>query len=79
MSFADWGPPPDSATGPVLLIEQDGSRDLDRHFRGCRTAARVGEGGVDKVDNQEWNASVMLCSPPTERWSRLWPALRRFY
>ncbi|MFF0743664.1 glycosyltransferase family 39 protein [Streptomyces sp. NPDC004111] len=78
MSFADWGPPPDSATGRVLLLRQRGSGGgTGRYFRGCRQVGRVDNG--EHLDNEEQGAAVLLCSGTTEPWSRLWPRLRHFY
>ncbi|HEU4946295.1 MAG TPA: glycosyltransferase family 39 protein [Kribbella sp.] len=77
MSFADWGAPPDSQDGPVLLVEQERSERYESHFSSCR---QVGE--VDNrhgVDNEEQGAAIVLCSGPAKSWSALWPELRRFY
>jgi hypothetical protein len=70
----------------VLLIHQDGEAGLERYFRGCQVVARVdngrnvGNGGNgNKVDNEEQNAPVVLCSAAAQPWSRLWPGLRGFY
>ncbi|MCP3804649.1 glycosyltransferase family 39 protein [Allokutzneria sp. A3M-2-11 16] len=75
MSFADWGPPPDDMTGPVLLIgftpiPQDG-------FTGCREMAPH-DNGID-LDNREQGTQIALCEATTTAWSELWPTLRRFY
>jgi 4-amino-4-deoxy-L-arabinose transferase-like glycosyltransferase len=75
MSDADWGPPPDSATGPVVLVYQDGAQGIDRFFTGCRTGSRVDTG----TDNQERGAHVDLCSGTTGPWSAIWPRLRHYY
>lgn len=77
MSFADWGPPPDSADGPVLLVYQDGGSALERYFTECREVGRVDN--QQDVDNEEQNAVIALCSGTVEPWSTLWPDLRRFY
>ncbi|WP_431965380.1 glycosyltransferase family 39 protein [Actinacidiphila sp. bgisy160] len=77
MSFADWGPPPDSATGPVLLVRQEGADGLERYFADCR---RVG--GVDNghhVANEEQDAAIVLCAAPNAPWSQLWSWLRHYY
>ncbi|GAA4497624.1 glycosyltransferase family 39 protein [Actinoallomurus oryzae] len=75
MSDADWGPPPDSATGPVVLVYQDGDEDVDRFFTGCRTRSRVATG----TDNEERGAHVDVCSGTTGPWSAMWPRLRHYY
>lgn len=77
MSYADWGPPPDSADGPVLVVRQDGEDGIERYFTGCRDVARVDNG--HGVDNEEQHAVVALCTRTTEPWSRLWPSLRHYY
>ncbi|GLZ78143.1 hypothetical protein Afil01_29500 [Actinorhabdospora filicis] len=77
MSYADWGPPPDTATGPVLLVRQRDSRPTTGYFTDCRVVATV-ENGQD-VDNEEQHATIELCSGPVEPWSTLWPRLRRLY
>ncbi|WP_151475320.1 glycosyltransferase family 39 protein [Streptomyces albicerus] len=77
MSYADWGPPPDSADGPVLLVRQEDADGIERYFTGCRRVARVDNG--HGVENEEQGAAVVLCSGTTEPWSRLWPSLRHYY
>ncbi|MGI5192551.1 glycosyltransferase family 39 protein [Streptomyces sp. CA-288835] len=77
MSYADWGPPPDSADGPVLLVRQEDARDIKRYFTGCRQVARVDNG--HGVENEEQDAAIVLCSGTTQPWSRLWPSLRHYY
>ncbi|WP_308286431.1 glycosyltransferase family 39 protein [Streptomyces griseorubiginosus] len=77
MSYADWGRPPDSADGPVLLVRQRDATDIERHFTGCREVARVDNG--HDVDNEEQGASIDLCSGTAQPWSKLWPQLRRYY
>jgi 4-amino-4-deoxy-L-arabinose transferase-like glycosyltransferase len=77
MSYADWGPPPDSADGPVLLVRQDGIRAIERFFTGCHQVATV-DNGAD-VENEEQNAAVMLCSGKVAPWSTIWPTMRHFY
>lgn len=75
MSFADWGGPPDSNTGPVLLVELERTPSFEAHFRNCSQV-----GTVDNlVSNDEDGAAVVLCDAPAESWSTLWPQLRRYY
>lgn len=77
MSLYDWGPPPDTYDGPVLLVEQaDGRHRLERPFTGCRTVGRIDNG--HGVTNQEQHAAVVLCEGPHQRWSVLWPSLRQY-
>ncbi|MDJ0462796.1 hypothetical protein [Streptomyces sp. H27-C3] len=77
MSFADWGPPPDTADGPVLLVHQDGPTGFRRHFTGCREVGRVDN--RHGVEYEEQHAAIVLCSGTSAPWSALWPALRRLY
>lgn len=74
MGFADWGPPPDTSRGPVLLLHQAGHQTVERYFTDCRAVARV-DNGLGVAD-QEQHAPVLLCSSTTAPWSELWPKLR---
>jgi 4-amino-4-deoxy-L-arabinose transferase-like glycosyltransferase len=74
MSYADWGPPADELTGPVVLV---GASPEQKVFPGCRVVA-VQDNGIG-LDNDEQGTEVALCSGATMPWSRLWPSLRRFY
>lgn len=75
MSYADWGPPPDWADGPVLLVVQQGDAEPSA-FTGCREVRRVDNG--EGVNNEEQGARILLCDRHA-RWAKLWPALRRYY
>ncbi|GAA1979841.1 glycosyltransferase family 39 protein [Kitasatospora viridis] len=77
MSFADWGPPPDGADGPVLVVEPAGPSGLTRAFTGCRQVA-VADNGVG-VATDDQDAAVLLCTGTVEPWSKLWPHLRHYY
>ena len=68
MSYGDWGPPPDSEGGPVVVVGR-------RHpvFTGCRVA--VVHRAV--IENEEDGTEVAVCDPVV--WSRVWPQLRRYY
>jgi hypothetical protein len=68
MSYWDWGPPPDSADGNVVVV---GARAA--LFRGCRVV--VVNHAI--VENDEDGTEIALCDPVV--WSQAWPALRRFY
>jgi 4-amino-4-deoxy-L-arabinose transferase-like glycosyltransferase len=75
MSFADWDRPPDSNTGPVLLVEIERTPSFETYFRDCSQV-----GTIDNiVSNDEDGTALVLCSAPTEPWSTLWPKLRRYY
>ncbi|MFE2872854.1 ArnT family glycosyltransferase [Embleya sp. NPDC059259] len=77
MSFADWGPPPDRADGPVVVVREGEVTRRYRDFVGCRLVTRVDNGMG--VDNEEQHAVVELCAGTAKPWSRLWPELRHFY
>lgn len=77
MSLADWGPPPDTSDGPVLLLHPDGYAAVERYFTGCRVVARADNG--HGVPNEEQHTPVLLCSGTTRPWSALWPELRYYY
>jgi hypothetical protein len=72
MSYADWGPPPDRMTGPVLLV----GRGLmpRRALTGCQVVA-VHDNGLG-LDNDEQDTPILLCAGPSAPWSRIWPTLR---
>ncbi|MGQ0837269.1 ArnT family glycosyltransferase [Actinokineospora sp.] len=74
MSYADWGPPPDTMTGPVLLV---GRFRADVPFTDCQAVARI-DNGVG-LDNDEQGTPVALCAQPRAPWSSLWPGLRHYY
>jgi 4-amino-4-deoxy-L-arabinose transferase-like glycosyltransferase len=71
MSYADWGPPPDTADGPVIVVGEAAAR-----FTGC-TPLAVNH-TTDGVDNDEDDVVVYRCALPAP-WSQLWPALRHGY
>ena len=75
MSFADWERPPDSNTGPVLLVEQERTPTYEAHFRDCEQVATID----NIVSNDEDGTALVLCDSPGAPWSTLWPDLRRYY
>ncbi|TCO18051.1 4-amino-4-deoxy-L-arabinose transferase-like glycosyltransferase [Kribbella steppae] len=75
MSFADWDRPPDTQTGPVLLVEIERSPAFEAQFRGCEQVATID----NIVSNDEDGAALVRCDSPAEPWSTLWPKLRRYY
>jgi hypothetical protein len=76
MSYWEWGPPPDSADGPVLLVVQQRAAE-PAAFTDCRQVSRVDN--RHHVDNEEQGARILLCSGTAVRWAELWPTLRRYY
>ncbi len=77
MSYADWGPPPDAADGPVLVVRYPGNRSIGQHFTECRPVATVDNGYG--LDNDEQGTVIDRCAGPRTVWSSLWPALRHYY
>jgi 4-amino-4-deoxy-L-arabinose transferase-like glycosyltransferase len=71
MSYADWGPPPESADGPVLVVGEAAAR-----FSGCAPVAT--HRSPDGVDNDEDGTVVSRCAPPPS-WAAAWPSLRHGY
>jgi 4-amino-4-deoxy-L-arabinose transferase-like glycosyltransferase len=73
MSFADWGAPPDTATGPVVLVHPAPGR-VTGLLTGCETVTVVGD---ELPMNNELSENVIqLCDGPARPWSELWPRLR---
>jgi hypothetical protein len=76
MSYADWGRPPDSADGPVLLVRFPYNQGIREHFTGCREVARFHN--PYGLDNDEQGVLIERCRT-AEPWSTLWPQLRHYY
>jgi hypothetical protein len=68
MSYADWGPPPDSTDANVVVIGRP-----PPVFTGCRVI--VTHHAV--IANDEDGTEISLCDPVN--WSQVWPDLRHFY
>jgi hypothetical protein len=68
MSYADWGPPPDSTDANVVVIGRP-----PPVFTGCRVI--VTHRAV--IANDEDGTEISLCDPVN--WSQVWPDLRHFY
>ncbi|MEV7551552.1 glycosyltransferase family 39 protein [Amycolatopsis sp. NPDC089917] len=76
MSYADWGPPPDTMTGPVLYVGTLRPAVLAA-FGDCQRVA-VNDNSFG-LPNDEQGTEISLCSQGHEPWSRIWPRLRTFY
>lgn len=74
MSYWDWGPPPDSMTGPVVLV---GGVDNSSLLTGCRVVG-THDNGIG-LENDEQGTRISLCAGTSAPWSGVWPELRRFY
>ncbi|MFC3453697.1 hypothetical protein [Amycolatopsis speibonae] len=73
MSYADWGPPPDSAAGPVVVV----GPYLPSWFTGCREVT-VHDNGLG-VENEEQGVKISLCTGTSRPWSSLCGELRHYY
>jgi 4-amino-4-deoxy-L-arabinose transferase-like glycosyltransferase len=68
--FGDWGPPPQSMVGPVVVIAEGARPDGD--FDGCDAGHKV----TGPVSNEERDyASIYLCQGPRGGWAARWPQL----
>jgi len=70
-----WGPPPDTATGPVVLVGRLDEDVLRSRWCGSLTLVTRFDNGVD-LDNEEQGVPIRICREPTTSWSHLWPQLR---
>jgi Dolichyl-phosphate-mannose-protein mannosyltransferase len=68
MSYWDWGPPPDSQNGHVVVV---GNRTPV--FTGCQVVAVHHA----VVGNEEDGTEIAVCDPVV--WSQVWPSARRYY
>jgi 4-amino-4-deoxy-L-arabinose transferase-like glycosyltransferase len=71
MSYADWGPPPESATGPLIVVG-----GVAEAFPDCYPLAV--HRAPDGVQNDEDGTVISRCPAPGS-WAEVWPALRRGY
>ncbi|NUR24700.1 MAG: hypothetical protein HOV83_02415 [Catenulispora sp.] len=76
MSYGDWGPPPDSAGGPVLIVHYPANTRLASQFLDCVPLAVVDDGYA--LSNDEQGTVVQKCAGPIGSWSSRWPALRTY-
>jgi Dolichyl-phosphate-mannose-protein mannosyltransferase len=66
-----WGPPPDAADGPLILV---GDVPAGAFGCGALTLAATHDNGLD-LDNEEQGAPVRVCRAKSGSWSQLWPRL----
>jgi len=72
MSYADWGPPPET-TGPVVVV----GPYRPEWFRECREVA-AHDNGLG-VENEEQGVKISLCAGTSRPWSAMWGELRHYY
>lgn len=75
MSFWTWSRPPDTNTGPVLLVELERTPIFESHFHNCTQIGTINS----PVSNDEDGTALVLCTTPAEPWPTLWPKLRQYY
>ncbi|MGW4464976.1 glycosyltransferase family 39 protein [Micromonospora sp. NPDC004704] len=76
VNYWRWGPPPDSAQGPVIIVGRWNAEELDSYCGTVTLAARHDNGYG--LENEEQGVPVWVCRDLTMPWSQLWPRLRRF-
>lgn len=65
--FGEWGPPPDAATGPFVLVGYWTAPDW---ATGCEVVARI-DNGYD-LANEEQDGPVLACTGTTGPWREVW-------
>ncbi len=70
--YGDWGPPPDTLTGPVVVLGYDAPPPW---LEGCAEVGHVRNSAG--VENEEHGKPVLVCAGPTAPWSEVWPRVRR--
>jgi hypothetical protein len=51
-------------------------QQVKRDFAGCRLRAQINND--QRLDNQEQNAPILVCTGERRPWSALWPSLRHY-
>ncbi|MBA2574736.1 MAG: glycosyltransferase family 39 protein [Nocardioidaceae bacterium] len=72
-SYAEWGPPPETAAEPTIVIGYERDQ-LEQWFGSVEEAARI-DNGVG-LENDEQGTPVWVCGERLAPWARLWPQLR---
>lgn len=73
LAYGRWGPPPDSATGPVILV--GGPVERWAPYCGSVTPAARHDNGRG-IANPEQGLLVHVCRDLRGPWSAIWPRLR---
>lgn len=71
-SYADWGPPPESAA-TAIVIGYD-RPTLEQWFGSVAAGAKVNNGVG--LDNDEQGTPIWVCRQRRASWARLWPNVR---
>lgn len=72
LAFWRWGPPPDSLTGPVVVVGYS-EDDLRGECGSLELATRIDNGL--HLDNDEQGTPIWICRETHRTWSQLWPEL----
>ncbi len=71
-AYTTWGPPPDTATGPVIVVGYRPQR-LDTFCADSTLATRIDT--PHGIENDEDGTRIWICRSLREPWSALWPKL----
>jgi hypothetical protein len=72
-SYAYWGPPDDTRTITILVMNWDGAGDYWRQWLGSCTRAATIDLGFPSAIGEEQGAGVWVCRGRTAPWSDIWP------
>jgi hypothetical protein len=70
------GPPPDSATVVVFVLQEPNLARLGQSFNNCTVEGRL-HNDVG-VDNEEEVAEIVVCRGPRDSWAVLWPRFQHY-
>jgi 4-amino-4-deoxy-L-arabinose transferase-like glycosyltransferase len=69
-----WGPPPEGADGPVIVVGWWSEAELTPYCGSVTRVATVDNGYG--VENEEQGAPIRVCRNRTDSWAAIWPRLR---
>jgi 4-amino-4-deoxy-L-arabinose transferase-like glycosyltransferase len=75
-SYADWGPPAESRTITILVMNWDGAGDYWGKWLGPCTRAGTVDVGLKPDAGEEQGAGIWICRGRTAPWSVVWPEVR---
>lgn len=75
LNFWRWGPPPDTAAGPVILV--GGAAAQLAPYCSPVTVVAHHDNGYG-LDNEEQGIPIGVCDRLTRPWSEIWPGFHRF-
>jgi 4-amino-4-deoxy-L-arabinose transferase-like glycosyltransferase len=75
-SYADWGPPSESRTVTILVMNWEGAGGYWSQYLGpCQRVTSI-DVGLRPGTGEEQGAGVWLCRGRTRPWSEIWPHVR---